>query len=111
MKKRKPKWTYFLLRRTGFDLQIEMRAAAQAEDVSLAEVIRSALCEHYDLECFSPAQPRREDAWDATDTILLRLEAKLMRAIRADAKESGRTMRACILEILETRYVTAREAA
>lgn len=106
MKRRKPKWTYFLLRRTGTELQVQMRLDAQTQDVSLAEVIRSALCEHYDLDCFSPAQPRREDAWDATDTILLRLEAKLMRAIRADAKESGRTMRACILEILERRYVT-----
>lgn len=110
VKRRKPKWTYFLLRRTGFDLQIEMRAAAQAEDVSLAEIIRSALCEHYELDCFSPAQPRREDAWDATDTILLRLEAKLMRAIRVDAANSGKTMRACILDILEARFMQSAVA-
>jgi hypothetical protein len=102
--------SYFLLRKLSDELRGELEVDAQERGIPLAEVIRSALCEHYELECSPVTGRKRQDAWEGSGTILLRLQSELFRAIRDDAEESGQFMRGIIIEALEARYVTERAA-
>lgn len=104
-------WNYFLLRSTGPELQKALRVEAQDKQLPLAEVIRSALCEHYELECRPIKGVIRRDAWENVDTILLRLQPELFQAVKSDAAKTGESMRALILQALEARYLREEQVA
>ena len=99
-------WAYFLLRNVDVQLRVALEMKAQAEDKSLQEVIRGALCEHYALECPEMKGRRREDTWTNARTIYLKMWPELFDAVKQDAADTGESMRSLILQALETRYVT-----
>lgn len=68
------------------------------------EVIRQALCDHYALDCEPTRGWRREDTWNGSDNIDLRMPSELYAAIKDDSARSGETMRALILDALESHY-------
>lgn len=98
----------FLLRDMGSELRERVEADAEERDTSLAEVVRSILCERYGLEC----QPI--EGWGArahlrgeTTTILLRLQPELFNRLKGHSRRftrNKRSMRSLVIEALEAHY-------
>lgn len=78
--------------------------AASEANLSLADTIRAALCARFQLEC-PPIGKGYERARDGGATrMVLRVDQELFDAIKEEAYESSRSMRAVILDVLEGQF-------
>ena len=95
-------WPTYLLKSIPRDIRegIEREAGAG----SMAEVIRSILCEHYGLDCEPVIARNKFLKINGTDTMVLRLQPELWSAIRKDAGKRDVPHRAVIIEALEAHY-------
>lgn len=100
-------WTHFLLRNIDPKLLRRLNADAKQEGRSFSDLVRSRLCEHYELDC-PPSGAHSKWEFGAR-TQLLKLQPELFQAIKEDAAETGLSMRGLVLEALEARYVTESE--
>lgn len=96
--------TTFLLRRMEPRLRKQIEKDAKKRKEPMIEVIRSVLCEHYDLDCAPISGAIRIDRWNDTATLLLKIQPELFTAIKNDSEETGETMRDLILAALEAHY-------
>lgn len=100
-------WTPFHLRNINPKLLRRLRSDAQKEKRSFSDLVRSRLCEHYELDC-PPSGAHSK--WEfGSRTQLLKLQPELHQAIKADSQETGISMNGLILEALESRYVTEED--
>jgi hypothetical protein len=95
-------WPTYLLKSIPRDIRegIEQEAGTG----SMAEVIRSILCEHYGLDCEPVIARNKFLKINGTETMVLRLQPELWSAIKRDAKKQHRPHRSVIIEALADHY-------
>ncbi len=98
------RWPTFLLRNVPENLRSSLAADAVYWDISIADVIRSLLCERYKYHC-PPASDHYNGAGGSSPTILLRLQPRLHRRLLIEAKDTKTSVRAIILRALEREYL------
>ena len=95
-------WPAYVLRLSE-PLRASLSAEAAAGGRSLQATMRAILCAHYGLE-----PPRGISYAAVRDTgatsYLLRANPELFSAIRDDAAKQGRSMRAVVVDVLETYF-------
>lgn len=83
---------------------------AEELNLSLADTIRQTLCARFRLDC----QPQGFGYYSERDQgavgLVIRVHPDLFAAIKVEAERSQRTMRAVILETLETHYEERKAA-
>lgn len=99
-------WPTYLL--TGVPEKTRSRLAEDAQNwnISVAEEIRTILCAHYQLKC-GPVVYRvtiSTNLGTGEVAFLLRLQPKLMRALRDASAETGQPVRTLILDALQEHY-------
>ena len=93
-------WPSYLLRNMPHDLRQQLSEAAAEDNVSLADIIRQALCLRYDLGC-DPASHGYQPALDTGgNTILIRLQPELWRLMKKETRGRYGESRKLILETL-----------
>ena len=84
-------WPSYLLRGVPADTRALLSEQAEADDVSLSDVVRAALCRRYQLEC-DPASFSYQPALDSgNDVILIRMQPEVWRALKKEAGMSRTT--------------------
>ena len=98
-------WPAFRLRDIPPALRADLSRSAAYEGISIADVVRGHLCDRYLLVCKlqSYGYDRERDS-GTTETLLLRLDPRLKRAIAKEAKKTGRSMHSIVMQTLETHY-------
>lgn len=103
------KWPQISLMRAGgipTTLRAQISAEAQSSQRSVADTIRTILCDHYKLDC----PPRGgEFGYDnvrdqGSEKMVLRVQPELFDEIKKDATASGKVVRELILEVLQAHY-------
>ena len=95
----------FVVRDLDPKLLTLIRKQAKRERIPVAEVMRSILCEHYELDCTPTRhQPRAEFA---SRTKVLRMQPELWRTLQADSLVTGESMQALVHEALERHFAVA----
>ena len=64
------KWPSYLLRQIPADTRALLSEQAEADDVSLSDVIRQALCHHYRMDC-EPESFGYQSATDSGSDVIL----------------------------------------
>ena len=90
----------YLLNGIPTALRRALSQRAAADDTSLADTIRAALCFHYGLDCPPSGRGYNPTRDDGREQMVLRVSEQLFACIKADAERIGETMRAVILNIL-----------
>ena len=91
------------LLRIPSELREKLAAEAKQRGRSLSGLTREILNERYGVvDVIALSEPKAE-----MDEMLLRLPPSSLAAIRAEARESGKTMRRLVLEALEAHYDAA----
>ena len=84
-------WPAYLLRQIPADTRALLSEQAAADDVSLSDVVRLALCARYRLEC-DPQSFGYQPALDTgNDVILIRMQPAVWRALKKEAGASRTT--------------------
>ena|SRR5215831_21120231 len=96
----------FLLRNLDPYLRRALECDAELQDIPLQEIIRSALCDHYDLDCSEIKGAIRRDAWEGVLDVLVLMQPELHEALKRDSKKSRLSMQELAVQILHARYVT-----
>jgi hypothetical protein len=94
----------YLLQGIPTKLRVSISADAERQNLSLMDTIRTVLCAHYDLDCPPRGSGYRPERDEGSERMVLRMSQELFAAIKADAKETGLTMRALILNALDAHY-------
>lgn len=99
-------WPSYLLDRIPSDLRDRMSEEAEAEDISLQDVVRSALCAHYGADCDlrSGAYSWNSDKDTGAQKMLLRLQPDVFKAMVEQSILEERPIRAVVLSVLERHY-------
>jgi hypothetical protein len=90
----------YLLNGIPTALRRALSQRAAADDTSLADTIRAALCFHYGLNCPPRGRGYNPTRDDGSEQMVLRISEQLLVCIKADSETSGETMRTLILNIL-----------
>lgn len=97
-------WSTYLLKRVPEGLKADIAYEAAASSTSPANVVRSILCAHFDLDCpprraylQPPFKPER-------DTLFIRMQLPLFEAVKAEATLRNAPQRDVILSILKSHY-------
>ncbi len=98
------RWPTYLLRNVPKNLRSAVVAEAVVNDESVADVIRSILCHRYKYHC-PPASDHYNNNGGTSPTILLRLQPRLHKRLRIEAKDTHTTVRAIIIRELEREYL------
>lgn len=95
-------WPTYLLKSIPPDVRkgIEQEAGTG----SMAEVIRSILCEHFDMDCEPVIARNKFLKINGTETMLLRLQPELWSAIQREARRRNIPHRSVIVEALADHY-------
>jgi hypothetical protein len=101
-------WPAYLLRGVPHDLRTQLSERADTDDVSLADVIRQALCWHYDMDCDYQSFRYQPKLDGGGDVILIRLQPKLWAAMKKETRARYGAFRQLILEAL-TEYLEDTE--
>ena len=78
-------WPSYLLRGVPADTRALLSARAEADDVSLVDVVRAALCARYQLDC-DPVSFRFQDILESTSgDLLIRVQPDVWRKLKREA--------------------------
>ena len=95
-------WPTYLLK--NIPLKIREGIEREAGSGSMSEVIRRILCARYGFDCEPVRMRGRAMIVDGTETMHLRLQPELWKAIRQDSKKRKVPHRTIIIEALESHY-------
>ena len=95
-------WPTYLLKNIPRDIRAGIEE--EAGEGSMAEVIRSILCEHYGLDCEPVIARNKFPKINGTEMMVLRLQPELWSAIKQDASARNIPHRSVIIEALQERY-------
>ena len=94
-------WPSYLLRGVPQQTRLHMSDRALRDDVSLADVVRQALCNHYDLDC-DPASYRYQPDLDTGNNVLLiRFQPDVWKLMRKETRARYGEFRRLILQSLD----------
>ncbi|SRR5260221_9146524 len=94
-------WPTYLLKGVPESERRHLTSSAAAQNISISDVVRRILCDHYRMVCPPESygyDPARDDG---ALTILLRLQPRLARALDREKARTGRTKRRIILDTIE----------
>ena len=95
-------WPTYLLKNIPAEVRRGIEEDAGAG--SMSEVIRGILCAHYELDCEPVLTRNKFLKVDGTETMVLRLQPELWKAIRREGKRRKIPTRSVIIEALELHY-------
>ena len=95
-------WPSYLIRGIPAPTRAALSERADIDNVSLADVIRQALCHHYKMDC-DPASFRYQPTLDTGgDVILIRIQPEVWRKMKKETRgKYGRTKQ-LILDCVNT---------
>jgi predicted HicB family RNase H-like nuclease len=95
-------WPTYLLKGVPADVRAALSAEAERQDISVADIVRQALCAFYRLDC-EPAstlyQPNRDMG---SGVLVLRLQPELYRLIKKDTRNRYGAVKTLIMQALTT---------
>jgi len=95
-------WCKFLVRDLDPYLFKQIRAEADSQDRSLADIMREILCAHYELDC--PPSGKTSRLEFGARTQLLKMHPALFDALKRDSRETGESMQSIVHEALRAHY-------
>ena len=94
-------WPAYLLRSIPADTRALLSEQAEADDVSLADVVRQALCRRYGLDC-DPASFGYQPGLDSgNDVLIVRIQPEVWRLLKKETRSRYGETRLVILESLD----------
>ncbi len=84
-------WPAYLLRGIPYDTRLSLSEQAHADNVSLADVVRAALCHRYRMECDNASFKYQPALDTGGDIILIRFQPAVWRALKKEAGETRTT--------------------
>lgn len=98
-------WPAYLLRGVPADTRALLSEQAEADDHSLADVIRQALCHHYHMDC-DPASFGYQPGLDTGgEVILIRIQPEVWKLMKKETRgrygETRKLILTCIDNYLE----------
>lgn len=98
-------WPSYLLKGIPPTRRRWLSKCAATWDVSVADVVRSVLCDRLSLSCppMSGGYDRTRDTKSST-TILIRMQPKLDKALEREVARTGHSKRRVILDAIDDRY-------
>ena len=93
-------WPAYLLRSIPQHLREDMSARAAYDDISLADVVRQALCHHYKLDCDPASFGYQAELDTGGETILVRLQPDLWAMMKKETRARYGAFRQLILQSL-----------
>lgn len=95
-------WPSYIIRGIPADTRALLSHRSEQGDVSLADVVRLALCHRYQLDC-DPASFRYQAHLDSgNDTILVRIQPEVWAAMKKETRGRYGETKKLILESLNT---------
>ncbi len=85
------KWPSYLLRGVPADTRAALSLRAEQDDVSLADVVRQALCARYQMECDEASFGYQPALDTGGDIILIRFQPRVWKKIKQEAGASRQT--------------------
>jgi len=93
-------WPAYLLRSIPQHLREDMSARAAHDDISLADVVRQALCHHYQMDCDPASFGYQAHLDTGGETILVRLQPDLWGLMKKETRAKYGAFRQLILQSL-----------
>lgn len=93
-------WPAYVLRAIPNDTRELMSERAQRDDTSLADVVRQALCHHYQMECDPASFGYQPELDSGNDTILIRLPPDVWKRMKRETRAKYGAFRQLILQSL-----------
>ncbi len=101
-------WPAYLLRGVPADTRALMSEQAAADDVSLADVVRAALCERYKMDCDTASFKYQAALDTGGDVILVRIQPEVWRKMKKETHGKYGQTKKLILESIDT-YLEATQ--
>ena len=79
-------WPSYLLRGVPADTRALLSEQAQADDISLGDVVRQALCHHYNMECDPASFGYQHDLDTGNDTLLVRVQPAVFKRMKRETR-------------------------
>lgn len=93
-------WPAYLLRSIPLDTRQAMSKRALRDDVSLADVVRQALCHHYQLDCDPASFGYQPELDTGNDILLVRVQPDVWARMKQETRSAYGAFRQLILESL-----------
>lgn len=101
-------WPAYLLRGIPSETRALLSEQAQADDVSLADVIRQALCLRYDMVCDPESNGYQPELDSGADELLIRIQPEVWRLMKKETRGMYGETKRLILESIDT-YLEATQ--
>lgn len=93
-------WPSYILRAIPAETREQMSARAAADDVSLADVVRQALCHHYNMDCDPASFAYQPELDSGNDILLIRLQPDVWRKMKRETRARYGAFRQLILQAI-----------
>lgn len=94
-------WPSYLLRAIPQDTRAAMSVRAHNDNVSLADVVRLALCARYRMECDQTSFGYQPDLDAANDFLLIRLQPEVFRLMKKETRGRYGETKRLILQAID----------
>lgn len=94
-------WPAYLLRGVPADTRAALSEQAEADDISLADVIRQALCHRYRMDCDHASFGYQPTLDSGGDVILIRLQPEVWKLVKKETRGKYGQTKALILESID----------
>ena len=99
------KWPSYLLRSIPEDTRALLSEQAQADDISLGDVVRQALCHHYNMDCDTVSFGYQPQLDTDGDVLLVRIQPEVWRKLKKETRgkygETKKLILQCIDDYME----------
>ena len=99
-------WPAYLLRSVPADTRALLSARAEQDDMSLADVVRQALCARYRMDCDKASNGYQPELDTGNPVLIVRLQPEVWRLMKKETRGRYGETRKLILESL-TDYLEA----
>ncbi len=94
-------WPSYLLRAIPPDTRASMTERALRDDISLADVVRQALCHHYQLDC-DPASFGYQASLDVgNDFLIVRVQPEVFKLMKKETRGRYGATKVLVLQALD----------
>ncbi len=94
-------WPSYLLRGVPADTRALLSEQAEADDVSLADVVRQALCARYLMECDNASFKYQASLDTDGDVLLIRIQPEVWKLIKRETRGKYGETKRLILESID----------
>jgi predicted HicB family RNase H-like nuclease len=94
-------WPSYLLRGVPADTRALLSEQAQADDISLGDVVRQALCHHYNMDCDTVSFGYQPELDTDGDVLLVRIQPEVWRKMKRETRAKYGATKALILQCID----------